>query len=244
MTTNPTEVTSPPKPKGRKRKIALRVFLIIILALTAAHFAWKYSGSGEWKKVTERNGVTLYERKVPGSTIKHFKATWQIRTRPSKFVMWASDNAGDTKLSMRRMSGVYEHRILGRRGEQEVWSAWKQPFGKHLAPREFVIQATFEQNPQTKTLLYTVTGHPDRVPEDECCVRVPVMNNTWKLTPTKSDLVDVEWYVNMEMGGALPYVLQNIVMPKGMMNFAPMVQKMIDQDKYTNAKYTWVQDNV
>src|SRR5207245_2164817 len=101
----------------------------------------------------------------------------------SRFAMWVSDTAGDTSHSMRNEIGLYQHRVIEQRGEQEVTTAWKQPFVWFLDDREFVVKSELWQDPKTKTLFYTLTGVPDRIPPDDCCVRIPVMRNKWTLNP-------------------------------------------------------------
>jgi len=143
---------------------------------------------------------------------------------------------------MRNEIGLYDHRIIEQRGDREVTSAWKQLLVSFLEPREFVVKTELSQNPETKTLLYTVTAVPERIPPDNCCVRIPLMKNSWILTPLKNGDIDVEWVVDMDLGGAVPYVLQNEVLPEGMFNFAQKVQVLVEQDKYKNARYDWVQE--
>src|SRR5580692_1806942 len=149
--------------------------------------------------------------------------------------MWVSDTAGDTSHSMSREIGLYDHRVIEQHGDREVTTAWKQPLVSFLQPREFVVKSELSQDPETKALLYTVTGAPNRIPPDNCCVRIPLMKNRWTLNPLKAGDLEVEWLVEMDIGGAVPYVLQNEVLPEGMWTFAPKVQEIIEQDKYKNA---------
>lgn len=244
MDTNPTtEVTPQAKPKGRIRRFLLRGVTILIAALIVAHFAWKYSGSNQWVKEGERKGVTVYSLKKPGSVTKKYKAVWKMRTKISRFVMWASDVKPTTKHAMRNEVGLYDHRVLEEHADlRATWSAWKVPFGRYLSPREFVARTQFSQNPVTKKLSYTVTGEPERLPPDACCVRIPLMINVWTLTPLKSGELQVEWFIDMELGGAMPYFAQNAFMSKGLYGFARRVQLFTEQEKYKNAKYDWIQE--
>jgi len=244
MDTNPTtEVTTQPKPKGRIRRFLLRSVMVLIAALLVAHFGWKYSGSGEWEKEGEKKGVTIYGLKKPGSVIKKYKAVFKMRSKMSRFVMWASDTKPPQKYSMRRESGLYDLRVLERHADHRaIWATWKVPFGPYLSPREFIARSQFSQNPVTKKLTYTVTGEPEMLPPNDCCVRIPLMINTWTLTPLKSGELQVEWFVDMDLGGAMPYFAQNAFMPKGMYGFAARVQLFIEQDEYKNANYGWLQE--
>lgn len=244
MITNSTpEVAAEHKPKRRVGRFLLRALLALIVIAIAAHFTWKSAGSNQWKKVGERKGVVIYSMKSPGSSIEKFKAVWTIHSRLSKFVMWVSDTSNDkSKGSMRSRTGLYDLKILESQGERVRWSAWKQPLAKFLMTREFVIRTELSQDPQTRVLLYTVKAVPDRIPPNECCVRIQTMDNSWTLTPLKDGDIHVEWFCNMDLGGAVPYALQNTFQPYGMLQFAPGVEHFLEREKYRDAKYDWIQD--
>lgn len=240
MDTSSTPAAASPKPKRRVLRIVGKVLfalvLVLLLAGTVAHFTWKYSGDDQWKKVATRRGVTMYTMKSPGSSLEKFKAVWKVRGNLASFVMWASDTEDD---SMSKVSGLYDLKVL-EPGVKTSASAWKQPLASFLEPREFVVKAAFRQDPDTKAIVYTVKGAPDIIPPDDCCVRIRQMDNSWTLTPLENGEVQVEWYVHMDIGGAVPYVLQNRVQPDGMMKFATHVQKFINKEKYRDARYDWV----
>lgn len=240
MTT--TEVPTQSKTK-RILKFLFRAALTFALAAivlgTIAHFVWKYSGSNQWEKIGQRKNVTVYALKQPGSSIKKFKAVWTVHGRLSSFVAWASDIQGDT---MHKKHGLRNLRVLKRQGEKVIWTAYQQPIVEFLDMREWVIRTEFAQDPKTKTVLYTVNGVPDMIPPDNCCVRIPVMNNSWTLIPKKNDEVQVEWYCDMDLGGSVPYLVQNQVMPDGMFNFASRVESYLHKDKYKNATVSWIQE--
>lgn len=226
---------------GRLRKFGkflLWTLGVLIVVAIVAHFSWKYSGSGEWKRVGERKGVVVYSMKTPGSTIKKFKAVWKVRSRLSRFTMWASDTNDE---SMTRYTGLYDLQVIEQTERTGVF-AWKQPLVSFLKTREFVIKSDFRQDPKTKKLYYNVVGVPDAIPPNDCCVRIPYMNNRWTLTPLGNGELDVEWYVEMDLGGAVPYFLQNYVHPEGMLTFAPRVERFINKEKFQNAHYDWIEE--
>lgn len=240
MNTNSTpEVASQSKPKRRVGRFLLRSLLVLIILVLVAHFAWKYSGSNQWEKVGEQNGVVVYSLKAPGSTIEKFKAVWTIHSTLNRAVAWVNDNKGDGK---HHPMGLYDLRFLERRGSRLSVSAYKQPIASFLRPREFVIQNEFSQDPKTKVLIYTVNAVPDRIPPDDCCVRVRAMANRWTLTPRKGGVIEVEWFADMDLGGFLPYALQNKVMPGGMLTFAQKVEGYMAREKYKDVRYDWVQE--
>src|SRR6185369_1310488 len=61
------------------KTLALGIALVVVF-LVVAHFAWKYSGSGQWKLEREKNGVKVYSLKTPGRTLKDWKAVRRLKT--------------------------------------------------------------------------------------------------------------------------------------------------------------------
>lgn len=237
-TTNSTsDAASEHKPKGRVKRFLLGGMLVLVAVAIVAHLTWRYSGSNQWQKIGERHGVTFFSMKSPGANIKKFKAVWKIRSKLSRFVMFALEDDSDIE------AGFYDQRDIERHGDQLSWTKWKQRFSPYMQPREFVIKNQFSQDPNTKAVFYSVTATPDKIPPDDCCVRIARMTNTWRLEPlnNKGDIA-VEWFVNMDIGGAVPYFVQNVVQPEGMRHFAPTVQRLLDREIYKNAKYDWIQE--
>jgi hypothetical protein len=228
-----TQVASRQKSKGRVKKLLLRGASALTAIAILAQVTYTYSGSNQWENLGERNGVTLYSMKAPGANLRTFKTVWKVRSTLSKFVMFAQDETLDI--------GNYDIRAFEKDEKIHVlYSAWKNRFPWPLKPREFVIRNEFSQDPKTKALLYKVIAAPQKVPADGCCVRVAVMNNSWRLTPLRSGEIEVEWILDMDIG--LPYLMANPMLTDVAYWFAPKVQKYLDLERYQNAKYDWIEE--
>ena len=227
---------TPPKRKGRVKRFILRTLLAIFVLAAGAQLAFTFSGSGQWESLGVKRGVHVYEKKVPGKNIKEYKAVFRVKSSLSRFVAFSQAEESDMQI------GYYDMRDLERHGEQAVISTWKQKFPSPFKPREFIVKNEFSQDPVTKVLTYTVTAVPDKLPANDCCVRVPRMNNSWTLTPVGNGEVEVQWHSDLDMGGFLPYFTLNAYQPGGMRFFARNLQRYLDQDKYSKVKYAWIQE--
>lgn len=222
---------------GRIRK-ALKFLLYGASALVAvaivAQLVFTYSGSAQWDKLGERDGVTVYAKKSPGTNLKTFKAVWKIHSTLGTFAMFAQDETITDlgNYDVREWDQDYKTHVL--------YSAWKHSFPWPFKAREFVIRNEFSQNPETKALLYKVIAAPDKVPANGCCYRIPLMNNSWQLTPLGHGELQVEWIVNMDIG--LPYFIANPMLTDVMYSFAPDVQKYLDKETNRNADYRWIEE--
>ena len=221
------------KRKAKAAKVVLISVLAGIVAAVAMQLIYTYSGSNQWESLGEKNGVTVHSMKSPGTNLKKFKATWKMHSTLSKFVMFS-----DSKIDLG--NGFYDVRDIEQPSEKILWNTWKLGLPAPFKPRQFVVKNEFSQDPGTKELLYTVTSTPDKIPPDDCCVRVAVMNNVWRLTPRQNGEIDVEWYVDMDLG--VPYLMANAAGIQGMYDFAPKLQGYLDRDQFKNAKYDWIQE--
>lgn len=234
-TTSAVPVASKPKTKGRVRKWLARTGLALMVVALSAQALYTYSGSEQWEKAGARRGVTLYSLKTPGSNVKQFKAVWKAKTTLSRFVMFALKEEGAEL-------GMYDIRDIETQGDRVTWSTWKEKYPAPFEPREYIVKNEFAQDPQTRTLLFTVTAAPDKLPPNDCCVRVAMMTNVWRVTPLQNGEVEIEWLVDMDMGGYIPYFVQNEVQTRGILYFASRVQRFLDQKKYQDAKYEWIDE--
>ncbi|MGZ5431286.1 MAG: START domain-containing protein [Thermoanaerobaculia bacterium] len=210
--------------------------MALFILAAVAQLAFTFSGSGQWESLGEKDGIHLYVKKTPGKNIKEYKAVWKIRSTMNRFVAFAKTEDSDLQV------GYYDIKDLETPSEQVVISSWKQKFPEPFKPREFVVKNEFTQDPATKTLVFRVTAEPDKAPEDDCCVRVPEMDNSWTVTPLRNGEMRVEWVSDLDMGGFLPYFTLNAFQPGGMRFFAKNVQKYLDQPRYATVKYAWIQE--
>jgi START domain len=229
-------IVSKPKRLGRVKKWFLRGALSLIVVASSAQVLYTFSGSDQWEKVGERRGVVLYAMKRPGWNVKEFKAIWKVRTTLSKFVKFAKEEDSPEM-------GMYDFRDIEKQGDQLVWSTWKETYPSPFWPRDYVVKNEFSQDPQTNTLIYRVTSDAERAPHESCCVRVTTMKNIWTITPLPGGEAQIEWQVDMNMGGYIPYFMQNMIQTHGMLYFAPRVQRFLDQKRYDGAKYSWIDDS-
>ncbi|MGZ5431285.1 MAG: hypothetical protein ACXW31_00300 [Thermoanaerobaculia bacterium] len=210
--------------------------MALVIIAVVAQLSFTFSGSNKWESLGERDGIQLYELKSPGKNIKQYKAVWKVRSTMSRFVAFAKTEDSDMTI------GYYDMRDLEAPSEQVVFSTWKQKFPKPFQPRQFVVKNEFIQDPATKVLVYNVMAATEKLPADDCCVRVPTMNNSWTLKPLGNGEIQVEWISDLDMGGFLPYFTLNAFQPGGMRYFARNLQRFLEQEKYDNVKFAWIQE--
>lgn len=231
-------VTQPQKNKFKKvLKYLLFGTSSLIAILFLLNWIWMMSGSNQWKLEREKDGVKVYTLKSPGSRFIKVKAIGRIRSTLAGIVRLAIEPSCEDV-------GCYDQRLIARidslPGYYYYTFRFDLPFP--FATREFVILTTFSQNPQSKEIFIDIIATPNKIPPDECCVRVAQMHNTWRFTPLENGEVDVEFVADTDPGGGVPYFLTNLGAPSGSYDILIRLQEILNKEKYQNAKIDYVQE--
>ena len=78
---------------GKLLRITLVTGFVLVVGLLTAHVVWKRSGSGKWQLEVDKDGVQVYTMKLPGSTLKHFKAVGRAKTSLQRVVTVFTDSS-------------------------------------------------------------------------------------------------------------------------------------------------------
>lgn len=221
----------------RRRKVwkwLLGMVLLLAAVGGVAQLAYTYSGSSKWEFVTEEKGVKVYAMKVPGVNNKKFKAVYTLNTSLNAVVAFMQDNDSDLDIAFDRAVEIERH------GPQMMVTTWRSGFPAPLSDRDFVVRHVFTQDPANKEISYTLQSLPDQLPPNKCCVRVPRMDNSWLLMPKAGGKVEISWFIDMDVGGFMPYFMINQAHPEIMVDFASKMQGYVDRPKYVKAKQDWI----
>lgn len=217
-------------------KIVLGILVVAAVLGLVAHLIYKYSGSRKWEYMGDKNGVKMYSMKIPGETLKVYKAVYHVQATLSTVVAFMQDN--DSELDIE----FYRARELERHGPQMLVTTWRSAFPFPLSDRDFVIRHTFTQDPANKEIAYTLQSLTQLIPEDPCCVRVPRMDNSWYIMPKgNNNDVEITWIIDMEVGGFMPYFMVNVSQPRVMTAFANDMREYVKRPKY-QVKLDWVKE--
>lgn len=219
-------------------KAFMVVLAVLGIAGLTAHVIWKYSGSNRWEYVGESKGVQLYKMKSPGSTLTRYKGVIRVRVPLSSATAMLLDPRVCDYDPIGCFDSTQIEQIDDRSGYYRF--RWRLPY--LFRPREFLVKATFQQDPRTKEVFERIEAAPDRLSPSECCVRVTYMHNTWRLTPQPNGEIQVEYVVDLAPGGFFPYFLSNLGNPRFVPNALSKVGKWMQKEKYRNAKVAFLHD--
>lgn len=212
--------------KGRLKRFVLRGLLALVVLAVAAHFVYKYTGSNEWHPLPEKDGVRVFWMKPPGTTIVKYKGLTKFKSSLTSVTRFMQDPTTCEDV------GCTDSVVLEDVSPQIQYNSFVWDYKKPFAKRQFVVKVEVSQNPTTREVLVLYVGDPDRIPENDCCIRVPHMNNSWKFRPGESGYIEVEYIVDMYEGGMIPYFVANAIHKQTAYIALREIGKFVVSDKY------------
>lgn len=217
-------------------KILVVVHVVIFGVAVIAHFGWKSSGSGEWEYVGEQQGVTVYALKEPGEILTRFKGVTTVSTHMDALVKLVRDPSSCDVV------GCYDSEDLEIVNDGLLYTTFKYPLPEPMTHREYVIKSVFEQDPNTKAVKIQIIGEPDRLPPNDCCIRVSHLHNVWNFIPEGGDKYRIEFLTDFDIGGDMPYFMQNLGGAEMLYEQLSLFQGYLDLEQYQNAEIGYVDD--
>ena len=228
-----------------KQKTKSRKFLIygiypligLILISVVSHAVWKSSGNNEWELQRDEEGVRIFTKKIPGDPLLKVRGIGKIRSKM----------AGIFKLMRDAQScvdaGCYDASVLETENYPHiVYYKLTYPLFFPFQDREYIVVSEFTQHPVTKEINVDYVATPDKVPPTDCCVRITHMDNKWRFTPLDNGEVEVEFELDTSSGGFFPDVVISMGAP-GLVHWAILdFQRILDKEKYRNAKAEYVEE--
>ncbi|MEO8035000.1 MAG: hypothetical protein ABI837_11265 [Acidobacteriota bacterium] len=227
--------------KRSRRWRVLRVLglglLLAVAVSIAGHFAWKSSGSNQWVKKIDKNGIQVWSRKAPGAMLTDIKALRRIKNTPT--VAIASFMQESCEDFMPGCVAGYDVEPWNPRTLSST-GLWVVIYPLKMTPREYLLRTQIAQDPKSKAVSMRVTAHPDLVPRNKYCYRVEHVDNRWVFTPLGNGETEVEFTMHMDQG--MPYLLMNLVSPRVTYKIMDELPAHFDKPQYQNAKLDYIKE--
>lgn len=237
MRTN-MEITPSVNPPRNIIKTICKAIFILVLSLLIIFFAaqavWKMSGSGKWELEIDQQGVKVYSLKAPGSSLKKIKGVTRVKSSLSGLVSFFQDQSVCPEF------GCLTATVFERVNSQLYYNEFQYPLPGPFKPREFVVKSLFYQVPETKEIHYTYAAVPEKLPENDCCVRLTHFYVFWRFIPLGNGEVEVEFIRDFDLGGFMPDVLINLELANGSYSVLSRLQSFLDRGKYKQDKFDFV----
>jgi hypothetical protein len=215
--------------RGKARK-ALKIGATTLTGLFAAslvaHYLWLGSGSNEWKLAEERNGIKIWTQKTPDNPLLKGRARFTVRSTLGGIIKIVYDLDVHKANNMMKVTFLDSQRNPG---YYSVFNTFTQEMPWPFKARQFVLLSQHVQDPQTKAIELNAMAAPNKIAASNCCVRLVHLHNRYLVTPRSDGQVDIEFFWDIDLGGAFPYALENAALPgalyKAMDDFRNLIAK-------------------
>ena len=106
--------------------------------------------------------------------------------------------------------------------------------------RDVVVEVNFSQDEKTKVVYQKVTALPNYTPKVAGHVRIPEFRGTWTLTPMKNGIVEIQYELLVNPGGAIPAWLVNMAMIDGPYDTSLNMKTWLMKEKYQKTVYPFI----
>jgi hypothetical protein len=172
------------------------------MALIVLAFVLAPGAASAWEQARNKNGVRVFNRPVPGSSFKEFRAVAEVKASLNSLVAVVSD--ADNYCAW--YDECKEARRLGK--DSATATEWTVYYVQHapfpVSDRDMILHGRIEQDGVTKVVTVTVEGEPGAMPAQKGRVRVPVARGLWRFTPLAGGRVQVEYQMRIDPGGSVP----------------------------------------
>ncbi len=183
-------------------------YLIGVCLLVFVHSICVSAQTGCALKI-DKDSLKIYLCHVEESKFKAVKTTFFVNSSLSEAAAMILDIEGYVEWQYKTISA----NVVKKVSDREIIYYTEVGAPIITSNRDFVIRLTLNQDALTKALNVEATSLPDYLPSKEKIVRVPFSTARWTITPVSARRLFVEYYIEIDIGGAVPPWLVNVVAP-------------------------------
>ena len=179
----------------------------LLLTLLAVWAPACVSYGQSWEFAKEKNGIKIYTKKTPGSSIRCFKGIMDVKAPIEK----VNNLIGNVKNLDWWDKNVKEIKVLYYEKEKksQYYLVYDAPWP--VTDRDLCVESIITTDPVTGAR--TVSAKPllNVVPERDDCVRIKNYWQTWTIEPHNNGTVHLVLEGYVDPGGAVPDWVYNMV---------------------------------
>lgn len=228
------------KPKRKKWKIVLYGVAALLVILFISDRIYKGSGSDEWKLVKNEKGIEIWTLKTPGSRIKKVKLHMQVKTKLAGLIKLIEDPTSGPDVGAKFVEML--ERKFYPNGDYSAYYNCIIDLPFPFTDRQSVILILHSQDSVTKVINMNVFAASNLLPPDESYVRITHLHNTYQITPLENGYIDIVHTQDSDIGGSVPYFINNAMGPAALMMLFQKFQDFMEMEKFKNAKFDYIKE--
>jgi len=184
-----------------------RVTLIFFICWCGFFLFPVFLSAQAWDFIKEKDGIKIYTRKDPGSSVKSFKGVTDIHA-PAEEVYNLIGNVKNLDWwdkNLREIKVLYYEKEK----KSHYYLVYDSPWP--VTDRDLCVDATITTDPVTGIRKVYAIPLKNVVPENPNYVRIKDYWQSWVLTPTGNDVVHAVLEGHVDPGGSVPDWIYNMV---------------------------------
>ncbi len=102
------------------------------------------------------------------------------------------------------------------------------------------MSATMTQDPRTHQVVFHSEAVPDFLPPNDKHVRVPETISHWEITPAANGVLNLEYYLRADPGGAIPAWVVNLALQTGPFKSMKRLREIAQSEDYRDVRLSYL----
>ncbi len=191
-----------------------------------------------WKCVKHKDDIWVYSRKSDTTNFRVVKVTTQLKTTLSSLVRLVTDFPDNKNWVF-----LNEKTEILKKENPHLWILYSQTDAPWpVTDRDIVSKTVLSQDSVTKIVTIRGEAIPKYRPIDPNYVRIPFARSQWRFIPLKDSLVEIEFKLELDVGGNIPQWLANMAATEGPYQTIRRFRKEIQRKKYRDAHLSFIKE--
>lgn len=215
--------------KNTKHLVQSLFLLLLIVLMGTPTFAQK-TLSGGWKLQKQKGDLKVYTRPNTNSGIKEIRIITDMDCSIESLMMVLNDVPSFKQWVYKTSNARLLKRVSG--SEAYYYSESDMPFP--TSNRDLVVHSKQWEDNNGVIHARSRASTGIAVPKKRGVVRVTEFESRWRVTPTSSNRVHIDYQAKTDPGGSIPNWLINMAITVGPVNTIENLSKMVRKAKYQN----------
>jgi hypothetical protein len=207
--------------------------VVLLFVPTLVSLAAEKNIHNSWNKVTDKEGIKVFLKSIPGSKFKAFRGVVAIETSIDTIMSVFRDIPEHTKLlylcsDSSLLKGINQFEYITYNVLDAPWP---------VKDRDIVNYIRVSQDTRANEVTISMKDHQGFFPEQHYRVRVAKFEGFWKLKPAGNGKVEVVLQMHVEPGGKIPSWISNLAVKVFPYNTLSNLRQIVKLLKYQDTKF-------
>jgi len=184
----------------------MKNLLLLLFSLSTLSFSYA-SAEEPWKLEKDKDGIKIWNRKTPNSSLKEYKASIVLNITSEKLVSFLKNISQYEKWMYKVDAGSVK--VLKKNNENDFYT-YMIISAPLIKSRETITHMTFYPPDSKGVIMINLDGAPDLIPKNDKYVRIPKLKGYFKIVPLGNGKIELIHQAYGSPGGGIPDVLANL----------------------------------